>query len=164
MMKKDFNHLDPFMPIKLATSKQLSGIPDMKNDEVFENFTPNALNENLRFGTPEIKSGVTVLLTRKAIGNENGLGEKLLVDFIYSLSNSFELPQYLIFMNEAVLLLNIEIIKNSLAQLKKYGVKILISVESLKCFNCDTNIKYVTQATSGDITSKILFSKRLISL
>ena len=66
------------------------------------------MNESLKFRTPHVKNGFTVVLSKKAIGNENGLGEKLLEDFIYSLSNSFELPQNLIFMNEAVFLLDNE--------------------------------------------------------
>ena len=35
-----------------------------------------------------IKKGFLILITKKSIGAENGLGEKLLENFIYSLSDS----------------------------------------------------------------------------
>ena len=122
------------------------------------------MTESLKFRTPHVKSGFTVVLSKKSIGNENGLGEKLLEDFIYSLSNSFELPQYLIFINEAVLLLNKDSIDSSISQLKRYGVKNLVSLESLNYFNHKINSKLLIQATSGDITEKILYSKQLINM
>ena len=67
-------------------------------------------------------------------------------------------------MNEAVFLLENKRIENAVTQLKKYGVKNLISLESLNFFEHKTTSKTVIQATSGDITEKILFSKQLINL
>ena len=50
------------------------------------------------------------------------------------------------------------------SNLKKFGVKILVSVESVSYFNSKITNKLVTQATSGDIAEKILFSNKVISL
>lgn len=164
MTKRVFNRFDPFMPVKLDSKKASDFNITENNSEIFEDFSSITLNESFKIRTPKISKGFTVMLTKKAIGTENGLGEKLLSDFIYSLSNSLELPQYLIFMNEAVLLLNNENILDSLNILKKYGVKNLVSLESLNHFNYKINNKLLTQATSGDITDKLLISKKLISL
>ena len=49
-----------------------------------------------------------------------------------------------------------------ISQLTRYGVKSLVSVESLNYFNFSLNNKSVIQATSGDITEKILFSKMIL--
>ena len=81
-----------------------------------------------------------------------------------SLSNSLELPQYLILTNEAVFLLDNENVLNSLSQLKKYGVKNLVSIESLNYFKHKISNKLIIQATSGDITEKMLISNKLITL
>ena len=165
MTKRVFNRFDPFMPVKIDNSRKLASEPLVNDSEdFFEDFNKSALNESLKFRTPHVKNGFTVVLSKKAIGNENGLGEKLLEDFIYSLSNSFELPQYLIFMNEAVLLLNNDSIDISISQLKRYWVKNLVSLESLNYFKHKVNSKLLIQDTSGDITEKILFSKQLINL
>lgn len=164
MTKRVFNRFDPFMPVKLGSNKTSDFNTTENNPDVFEEFSNITLNESLKFRTPQIKKGFTVVLTKKAIGNENGLGEKLLFDFIYSLSNSLELPQYLIFMNEAVFLLDNENVENSLIQLKRHGVKNLVSMESLSYFKHKISNKSVIQATSGDITEKMLISKKLINL
>jgi len=165
MTKKVFNRFDPFMPIKIDEgSKTSSTFVENNTDEFFDDFNKSTLNESLKFRTPHIKNGFLVVLTKESIGAKNGLGEKLLEDFIYSLSNSFELPQYLIFMNEAVKLLDNEKIEIYISQLKRHGVKSLVSVESLNYFNFSLNNKSVIQATSGDITEKILFSKNLINI
>jgi len=165
MTKRVFNRLDPFMPIKIDENSRVSlDISESSREDFFEDFISPSLNEELKFRTPSIKKGFSILITKKSIGAENVLGEKLLEDFIYSLSDSFELPQYLIFMNEAVTLLANENIEDSLFKLKKYGVKNLVSVESLDHFKYKINSKSIIQATSGDITEKILFSNKLINL
>ena len=165
MTKKVFNRFDPFMPVKITEDKKsLSNVIESTSDNFFEDFNKTTLNEGLKFQTPHIKNGFSIVLTKKALGNENGLGEKLLEEFIYSLSNSLELPQYLIFMNEAVFLLDNENVEDYVLKLKKYGVKNLISMESLDYFKHKQISKSVIQATSGDITEKILFSKKLINL
>ena len=164
MTKRVFNRFDPFMPVKLDSKASSFNVNESSSNDVFEDFNSITLNENIKFRTPQVKKGFTVMLTKKAIGNENGLGEKLLSDFIYSLSNSLELPQYLIFMNEAVFLLDNENVEISLMQLKRHGVKSLVSVESLNYFEHKINSKSVIQATSGDITEKMLISKKLINL
>ncbi len=165
MTKRYFNRFDPFMPIKPDDNVKLhqTGVENI-TDNFFEEYSKNSLNENLKLRTPHIKDGFVIVFSKKAIGNENELGEKLLEDFIYSLSNFFELPQYLIFMNEAVFLLGNEKIENLLSQLKKYGVKNLVSLESLNYFKYKVASKSFMQATSGDITEKILFSKKLINI
>ncbi len=165
MTKKFFNRFDPFMPskfdnIKVDTTNSLNN----NHADILEEFNKATLNEGLHFGMPGVKNGFVIMISKKAIGSENGLGEKLLEDFICSLSSSFELPQYLVFTNEAVFLPDSEKIKNALDKLKKYGVKNLVSIESLNFFNYKIRNKSVIQATSGDITEKLLISKQLISL
>jgi len=164
MTKKVFNRFDPFMPIKVDNSKIASGIAVNEVPDLFEEFNNTRLNENLKFRAPNVKKDFTVLITKTSIGKEGEIGKKLLEDFIYSLSNSLELPQYLIFMNEAVFLLDIESIEEEISHLRKYGVKTLVSLESLNYFKHSLNSKSAIQATSGDITEKILFSKKLINM
>ncbi len=165
MTKKVFNRFDPFMPSKIDNAK-VDNANSLNNShtDILEDFNKATLNEGLHFGIPGVKNGFVIMISKKAIGSENGLGEKLLEDFICSLSSSFELPQYLIFSNEAVFLLDSEKIKNAVNKLKKYGVKNLVSVESLNFFNYEIRNKSVIYATSGDITEKLLISKQLISL
>lgn len=163
MTKRVFNRFDPFMPVKLDSKASDFNVSENSTD-LFEDFSNITLNESLKFRTPQVKKGFTVMFTKKTIGNENGLGEKLLEDFIYSLSNSLELPQYLILTNEAVFLLDNENVLNSLSQLKKYGVKNLVSIESLNYFKHKISNKLIIQATSGDITEKMLISNKLITL
>ena len=163
MTKRVFNRFDPFMPVKLS-DKKLESEVGASSVDIFDDFGKATLNEGLKFGTPQVRNGYTVLLTSSSIGSKNGLGEKLLEDFIFSLSNSFELPQYIILINEAVLLLGNEKVEQSILNVRKFGVKILVSLESLNYFNSKITNKLVTQATSGDIAEKILFSTKLISL
>jgi len=163
MTKRVFNRFDPFMPVKLSEHDAENGTIGSASD-VFDDFNKATLNEGLKFGTPQVRNGYTVLLTSSSIGSKNGLGEKLLEDFIFSLSNSFELPQYIILVNEAVLLLGNEKVEQLILNVRKFGVKILVSLESLNYFNSKITNKLVTQATSGDIAEKILFSTKLISL
>ena len=163
MTKRVFNRFDPFMPVKLSDRDAETGTMSSASD-IFDDFNKTTLNEGLKFGTPQVRSGYTILLTSTSIGNKNGLGEKLLEDFIFSLSNSFELPQYIILVNEAVLLLGNEKVEQLILNVRKFGVKILVSLESINYFNSKITNKLVTQATSGDIAEKILFSTKLISL
>jgi len=163
MTKRIFNRFDPFLPVKLDSKASDFSVSETSND-IFEDFSSITLNEGLKIRTPQINKGFVVMITKKSIGSENGLGEKLLEDFVYSLSNSLDLPQYLIFMNEAVFLLDKENVLNSLNKLKKYGVKNLVSIESLDYFKHKINSRYIIQATSGDITDKMLLSKKLITL
>lgn len=164
MTKKVFNRFDPFMPVKLASKvSDFNNITENSNN-MFEDFSNVSLNEGLKIKTPQIKNGFIVMITKKSLGNENGLGEKLLEDFIFSLSNSLELPQYLIFTNEGVFLLDNEKIINSVNILKKYGVKHLVSIESLDYFKYRISNKLFIQATSGDIADKMLISKKIINI
>ena len=149
--------------LTVGTDSLKSGVV-LPADKVIVIDSQDTLNETLKFRAPHIKSGFTVLITKTSIGKEGEIGKKLLEDFIYSLSNSLELPQYLIFMNEAVFLLDIESIEEEISHLRKYGVKTLVSLESLNYFKHSLNSKSAIQATSGDITEKILFSKKLINM
>lgn len=164
MTKKVFNRFDPFMPVKLTGQSIKSDSVDTSSDEFFEDFNKVTLNQSLKYSTPRVKNGFSVLLTSCSIGNKNGLGEKLMADFIFSLSNSFELPQYILLVNEAIFLLNDSKMTGLFSTLKKLGVKILVSMESIEFFKSTINSKVVIQAASGDIAEKILFSSQLVTL
>ena len=77
-------------------------------------------------------------------------------DFVISISDAVMLPQYIIIMNEAVCLLNDSLIKESISKMQKYGVKILVSDESARCFNDFQVIRGIKQVTSADIAEKII--------
>lgn len=162
MMKKFLNQFDPFIPVKPIS--KASDLNNISSNEIYDDFNSSILSENLRIKTPQVKKGFSIIFSKKAFGEENVLGEKLLADFICSLPDSFELPQYLIFMNEAVFLAENESILATLLQLKKYGVKNLVSLESLEYFKYKINRRVFMQATSGDIADKIILSKKLINL
>lgn len=163
MQKKYFNKFDPFMPIKTTNKTSESIISDNKN-ELIDEYNKITLNESLRFTTSQIKTGFVIMLSKKSIGTTNEIGEKLLQDFIFALSNSFELPQYIILANEAVFLLDEEKVENLLFNVKKLGVKILVSIETLNFYDKKIKSDAVIQATSGDIAEKIIFSNKFISL
>ena len=165
MTKKVINRFDPFMPVKVNnTGAEIDSVDISSNNSSFEDFNSMTLNESLKFKMPEIIKGFTIVITKKTIGADNKIGEDLLDDFIDEVSESFELPQYLILLNEGVLLLNKPSINNAISKLKKYGVKTLVSSESLNYFEYKVESKLFVNATSKEISDKIIFSKKLITL
>lgn len=165
MTKRVINRFDPFMPVKVNnTTSEVNSVDVSSNSNNFEEFSSMTLNESLKFKMPEIIKGFTILITKKTIGADNKIGEDLLEKFLYTVSESFELPQYLILVNEAVLLLNKKSINNIISKLKKYGVKTLVSMESLNYFEYKVDSNLFSNATSKEISDKIIFSKKLITL
>ena len=163
MTKKVINRFDPFMPVKVNNTTSEVNSVEVSNSG-FEDFNAMSLNESLKFKMPEIIKGFTVLITKKTIGSDNKIGEDLLDNFFDEISEAFELPQYLILVNEAVLLLNKKCINNAISKLKRYGVKTLVSAESLNYFEYKIDSKLFINATSKEISDKIIFSKKLITL
>ena len=165
MTKKVINRFDPFMPVKVNnTGAEIDSVDISSSNSSFEDFGSMTLNESLKFKMPEIIKGFTIVITKKTIGADNKIGADLLEDFIDEVSESFELPQYLILLNEGVLLLNKPSINNAISKLKKYGVKTLVSSESLNYFEYKVESKLFVNATSKEISDKMIFSKKLITL
>ena len=167
--KKNINRFDPFIPVNMSGlgKNKLSdaGNTDFSGDFVSDaslNFF--AMDDKFRVEVPSVKKGFVVLLTKREIGSKNELGERLLTDFVFSLSEMVELPQYFIVMNEAVFLLSNDKFCEYVFKMQKYGVKFYVSAESMEFFGYNNTLKGMKQATSGDIMDKIIFSDKLINM
>ena len=155
------------MPIKLSSIEK-NGLTEnvSVNNSTFADSSINfvASSDTFKIDLPAVKKGFVILLTKKSIGIENELGIKLMNDFVISISDAVMLPQYIIIMNEAVCLLDDSLIKESISKMQKYGVKILVSDESARCFNDFQVIRGIKQVTSADIAEKIIYSEHLINM
>ena len=155
------------MPIKLSSIEKNGLVENVSvNNSTFADSSINfvASSDTFKIDLPAVKKGFVILLTKKSIGIENELGIKLMNDFVISISDAVMLPQYIIIMNEAVCLLNDSLIKESISKMQKYGVKILVSDESARCFNDFQVIRGIKQVTSADIAEKIIYSEHLINM
>lgn len=165
--KRNMKGFDPFMPVRFSEvgkSRANENIDITSSNFIDNSFNFVAASDNFKIDMPSVKKGLVVLLTKKAIGTENALGIKLMNDFVISLSDLVKLPQYVIMMNEAVYLLNNENVKDSIIKMQKYGVRFLVSKESLECFGILGNVKGIKQVTLADITEKITYSEHLINM
>ena len=155
------------MPIKLSSTEKNGLVENVSvNNSTFADSSINfvASSDTFKIDLPAVKKGFVILLTKKSIGIENELGIKLMNDFVISISDAVMLPQYIIIMNEAVCLLNDSLIKESISKMQKYGVKILVSDESARCFNDFQVIRGIKQVTSADIAEKIIYSEHLVNM
>ena len=155
------------MPIKLSSIEKNGLVENVSvNNSTFADSSINfvASSDTFKIDLPAVKKGFVILLTKKSIGIENELGIKLMNDFVISISDAVMLPQYIIIMNEAVCLLNDSLIKESISKMQRYGVKILVSDESARCFNDFQVIRGIKQVTSADIAEKIIYSEHLINM
>jgi len=161
-MKK--NNFDPFMQIKfenaIKEAKTAESIKETYNS--FDSSETLGLEKRISFRTPQIVPGFVVLLTSESIGNNNEVGKLLLKEFVKEITNLMDLPEYVIFVNEAVNIIeeNIDILK----QIKKYGVKIIVSDKSLKLFDVEINSNFIYKLSSSDIAKKVFFAKKIIEL
>lgn len=167
--RRNINRFDPFVPVNMTGlgKRKLNDNFNMNiENEVIQDKSINffTIDDKFRASIPSIKKGFAVLLTKKEIGNKNEIGEKLLEDFIFSLSELIELPQYVILLNEAIYLMDNKNICDLIFKMQKYGVKFLVSIESMEFFNYSVSLKGVKQSTSADITEKIIFSEKLINI
>ena len=165
--KRNIRGFDPFMPIKLSSIEKNGLVENVSvNNSTFADSSINfvASSDTFKIDLPAVKKGFVILLTKKSIGIENELGIKLMNDFVISISDAVMLPQYIVIMNEAVCLLDDSLIKESISKMQKYGVKILVSDESARCFNDFQVIRGIKQVTSADIAEKIIYSEHLINM
>ena len=167
--KRNLNRFDPFVPINMhgAGKTKLNGSRDVKLENEIVTTNPVSfftMGENFRCDMPRVKKGFVLAITKKEIGVSNDLGSKLLEDFIFSVSELIELPEHVIIMNDAVYLLDNRVICDYILKMQKYGVKFLVSSESIKYFNYINSLRGIKQATSADITEKIIFSEKLINI
>jgi hypothetical protein len=129
----------------------------------FEFNNINLSNEKLKLRVPQVSLGFDVLLTREYIGENNPLGEKLMRDFIFSITQNLDLPQYIIFMNSAVkLIASDEECINNIKKLKKYGTVSVVSIESLEYFGLIHECKSGLKEVSADIMEKIIVAKKIV--
>lgn len=167
--KRNINRFDPFMPIKFSSIQKNNFSENQNTVTESENFASRtfdfvAIDDKFKFDLPSVKKGFVVLLSKKEIGDKNSLGEKLMEDFVFTLSEAIELPEYVIMMNEAIYLLDNKNVNDNILKMKKYGVSFLASLESIEYFNYKFNVKGIKQATSADITEKIMFSEKFINM
>ena len=165
--KRNTGGFDPFIPIKLSSieKNKLTESISVNNSTFVDsplNFSMSS--DTFKMDLPSVKKGFVVLLTKKSIGTENELGIKLMNDFVISISDAVMLPQYVIIMNEAVCLFNDSLVKECFAKMQKYGVKILVSDESARCFDDFKDVRGVKQVTSADIAEKIIYSEHLVTM
>lgn len=167
--KRNINRFDPFMPIKFSGVQKnrldlSENVVTQNNNLADRSFDFFTIDDKLKFDLPCVKKGFVILLTKKEIGDKNSLGEKLMEDFIFSISDAVELPEYVIMMNEAIHLLDNKNVNENILKMRKYGVSFLISLESMEYFNYICKVKGIKQATSADITEKIMFSEKFINM
>ncbi len=165
--KRNTRGIDPFMPVRFSGASKNKTVENVEIN--VPNFIDNSLSftttaDNFKIDMPSVKKGLTVLLTKKAIGTENEHGINLMNDFVVSLSDLVMLPQYVIIMNEAVYLLRNQLVKDSIMKMQKYGVRFFVSAETVKCFDFFENIRGIQQATLSDITEKIVYSEKVINM
>lgn len=167
MDKNKFNSLDPFIPIKMSsiTTKMnnSTGIEIGLDNINFEFSNIKLSNEKLKLRVPQISLGFVILLTCDYIGENSPLGKKLMKDFIFSIAQNLDLPQYIIFVNSAVqLIASDEECISSIKKVKKYGTVAIVSIESLEYFGIKQECQVGLKEVSADIMEKIVVAKKII--
>ena len=167
--KRGINRFDPFVPINMSSVGKVklneTRNVDLESGSALDgSFSFMTANDSFKVNVPCVKKGFVVVLTKKEIGCKNDLGAKLMSDFVFSLAELVELPEHIIFMNEGIFLLDNENICDSISKMQRYGVKFFASMESIRYFNYNSSLKWIKQATSADITDKIIFSQKLINM
>ena len=162
-MKK--NTFDPFMinnfsNITKRTKSMSIGEENSNSDFVGMTFIEKSTNMR----TPKSKSGLVLLIESDSIGTDSELGKKLMKDFVISISEGLELPEYIVFMNTGIhILMDIEL-KESLKLLKKYGTNLIASYESLEFIGFTIENKLAQKWSVGDITMIIMNANKVIRL
>ena len=161
-MKK--NIFDPFMQINFENAiKESKPVNNEKNTyNSFDNSETLFMEKRVSFRTPQIIVGFVVLVTSESIGDSNKIGKTLLKDVVNEISDLMDLPEYIIFTNDAVKFLdeNVEMVR----KIRKLGTKIVISSESLNFFNISNKFDFASKLSSSDIAKRVLLAKKLLKL
>ena len=161
-MKK--NIFDPFMQINfdsaIKNTKPMNNLGETNSsigisEGVF-------LEKRINFKTPQIVPGFVVLITSDSIGDSNKIGKTLLKDFLNELNSLVDVPEYIIFVNEAVKCIESNV--SSLKNVKKIGTRVVVSKESLEFFNISSNFEFANKLSSSDIAKKMIFAKKLLKI
>ena len=161
-MKK--NIFDPFMQINfdsaIKNTKPMNNLGETNSSISSSEMV--FLEKRINFKTPQIVPGFVVMITSDSIGDSNKVGKTLLKDFFVEINNLIDLPEYIIFVNEAVKCIenNTSILKN----IRKFGTKVIISKESLEFFDISGNFEFANKLSSADIAKKMIFAKKLLKL
>ena len=118
--------------------------------------------KRVSFRIPQVVPGFVMLITSESIGDSNDVGKLLLKDFLVEVYNSMDLPEYIIFVNDAVKCVESNI--DGLRKVKKFGTKIIVSIESLDFFNISSNFEFANKLSSSDIAKKMIFAKKLLKI
>lgn len=168
MNKKNFCSFDPFMPIKMNNVGSIKADTIDLTSNIENNFEYSDLlinEKRIKIRTPQIKMGYVLLVTKDFIGESNELGEILFDNFISSFTNMMDLPQYIIFLNSAAkAVVSDEKLITYLRKIKKYGVQVIISNESLEYYGLADKNTIGTKEVTADIVEKINLAKKVINL
>lgn len=160
-MKK--NSFDPFMinnftnVIKQSKSVSISANDSIDSDIMGMTFMEKSSSMRI----PKVRTGLVILITADSIGENNDLGINLMKDFLESIANGVELPEYIFFMNTGVKLISNENMSEIFQQIKKYGTNLITSVESIRHFNF-ANCKLAQKWSIGDITTVLVSANKII--
>ena len=104
-------------------------------------------------------------LDKNHMGENNELGNFLLVEYFRKLLKSPFIPRYIILINEAVLLINPNLkLFEYLRSLNKLGTSILVCEKSVNFFNISNNDGVGTLVTMEEIIKAQLNSEKIIKL
>ena len=87
----------------------------------------------------------------------------LMKNFLISIANGIELPEYIFFINSGVKIFNDQNLLDTLKQIRKYGTHLISSLESVEYFNIEKN-RIFTKWSIGDITAVLVNSKNVIKI
>lgn len=159
------NCFDPFMinnftnVINESKSVSISSTESMDNDIVGMTFMEKSSSMRI----PKVRTGLVLLITSDVLGENNELGINLMKDFCTAVVSGLDLPEYVFFINSGVKLIGDSGLIEKFKKLKKYGTKIITSVESLQYFNIEKN--RMAQAWAiGDITTVVITASKVIKL
>jgi hypothetical protein len=162
-MKK--NTFDPFMINNFSNitkrTKSTSVVEENSNSD-FVGMT--FIEKSMSIRTPKAKSGLVLLIESESMGEENELGKKLMRDFFISILSGIEFPEYIIFVNTGVKILDDVELKQTLKLIKKYGTNLIASHESVEFLGVTIENKLAQKWSVGDITMLIMNANKVIRI
>lgn len=162
-MKK--NTFDPFMINNFSSitkqTKSTSIVEESGNSD-FAGMT--FIEKSISIRTPKAKSGLVLLIESESMGEDKELGKKLMKDFFISISSGIEFPEYIMFVNTGVKILNDIDLKQPLKLIKKYGTNLIASYESLEFLGLTIENKLAQKWSVGDMTMLIMNTNKVIRI
>lgn len=162
-MKK--NTFDPFMINNFSNiTKQAKSISIPENNSNNELAGMNFIEKSINIRTPKTKRGVILLIDSNSIGESNELGKKLIKDFVFSIADGLEFPEYILFVNTGVELLKDNELKENLKKIKKYGTNLVASYESIEFFGLTDEAKFMKKLSIGEIAMLTINANKVIKV